>query len=535
MEKLTTVLIRPSNRSGSLYLTKMGFLPVPLGLLQLASSIRTVPGCNVSIIDMEAEELDVESAVERALEMHPQIVGITIHATAAYNNALEIMRRIKENDSSVIVIAGGHHATFLPESIIADGFDIVVLGEGDETIADIARAVKDGTPLESVSGIVLRTGERIVRTEPRKLIEEMDRLPFPAFDLIDREKYRFRTFGKDETVACLETSRGCPYGCDFCSVTPTWGYRRRYKSNRRIIEEMKLVEKLGYGWIFFTDDIFLLPQNLRQRERLFAEMKESGLKLSWIAQMRADAIARNPEFVPLAVESGMKVAALGVESGSREVLKKMRKNIKAADTLKAIEELDRNGVVVLLSFMIGAPYERKRDMLSTMKLSFRLAGKGADVVQFTIYTPLPGTQIFREAVEHDRLFTLDWDRFDFFTPVMKTKVHPVMIQLFQYIGLYSFYIRRYLFDRGGEKVMNMPKRELVPKALEYTQSQMTAYVRDLMAIPQRIISTASLYSSLSSGKLPQDEREHMVSDFRLPVYAEGRRHAEGRVSLQAKT
>jgi anaerobic magnesium-protoporphyrin IX monomethyl ester cyclase len=535
MEKLISVLIRPSNRSGSLYLTKMGFLPVPLGLLQLASSIRTVPGCEVHIIDMEAENLDVESAVEKTLQMHPQIVGITVHATAAYNHARDIMRRIKERDRSVIVIAGGHHATFLPESIIADGFDIVVLGEGDETIADIVRAVKEGTPLEKVSGIVLRTGGRIVRTKPRKLIDEMDSLPFPAFDLIDRENYHFRTFGEDETVACLETSRGCPYGCDFCSVTPTWGYRRRYKSNQRIIEEMKLVEKLGYRWVFFTDDIFLLPQNLRQRERLFGDMKENGLKLSWIAQMRADAIARNPEFIPLAVESGMKVVAIGVESGSRDVLKKMRKNIKVTDTLKAIEELDRNGVVVLLSFMIGAPYERKRDMLSTVKLAFRLAGRGADVVQFTIYTPLPGTQIFREAVEHGKLFTLDWDRFDFFTPVMRTRVHPVVIQLLQYLGLYSFYIRRFLFDKGGERSMNMPKRELVPKALEYTHSQMTAYFADLMAIPQRIISTASLYSSLSSGELRQEEREHMIRDFKLPVYAEGRRRTEGGASQHAKS
>jgi anaerobic magnesium-protoporphyrin IX monomethyl ester cyclase len=524
---MKTVLIRPSNRSGSLYLNKMGFLPIPLGLVQLASSIRAVQGNSVSILDMEADGLTVEEAVEKTSAMHPDMVGITVHATAAYNNARQIMNGLKELDPGLIVIVGGHHATFLPEQILNDGFDIVALGEGDRTVAEIVQKIDSNESLEGVAGIAFRKEGRFIRTRPRQLISSLDELPLPAFDLIDREKYRFLTFGRNETVACVETSRGCPYGCDFCSVTPTWGFRRRNKSNARIIEEMELAEKFGYNWIFFTDDIFLLPQNLKERMELFENIKEHGIKIQWIAQMRADAIARNPEFIPPAVEAGLRVAALGVESGSREVLKKMRKRIRQSDTEKAVSELDRNGVITLLSFMMGAPYERIRDMMSTVRLGFKLAGRGADVAQFTIYTPLPGTEVFREAVEHNRLFTLDWDRFDFFTPVMKTRVNPVVIQLFQYLGLYSFYIRRFLIGTGESESMSWPKRDLLPSAITYMLSEMPEFIRDVLSIPSQLAKTYSLFAALSGNRPNKEEADMLIRDYDIPVYLDGRR---GRVT-----
>ncbi len=518
-----TVLIRPSNRSGSLYLTKMGFLPIPLGLVQLASSIRSVPGNYASIIDMEADRLTVEEAVQKTISMHPDVVGITVHATAAYNNARQIMDRLKKLDPEITLIVGGHHATFLPEQILNDGFDIVALGEGDRTIAEVVRKIESGMSLDDVAGIAFRSEGKYVRTHPRQLISSLDELPLPAFDLIERQKYRFLTFGRNETVACIETSRGCPYGCDFCSVTPTWGYRRRNKSNSRILEEMELAEKYGYSWIFFTDDIFLLPQNLKERMALLGSIRERGIRIQWIAQMRADAIARNPEFIPPAVEAGLRVAALGVESGSREVLKKMRKRIRQSDTEKAVSELDRNGVITLLSFMMGAPYEGVRDMLSTAKLGFRLAGMGADVAQFTVYTPLPGTDVFREAVEHNRLFTLDWDRFDFFTPVMKTRVNPIAIQLFQSLGLYSFYIRRFLIDTGKSESMKWPKRDLLPLAINYMLSEMPGFVRDVLSIPNQLVKTHSLFTSLSRTRPDSAQMDMLIRDCNMPVYLDGRR------------
>ena len=523
VNKMRTVLIRPSNSRGSLYLTKMGFLPVPVGLLQLAASILTVDGNQVRIIDMEADKLTLEETVQRTLTFKPDVVGITIHATAAYNSARQLMLRLKELEPNLKIMVGGHHATFLPESILRDGFDIVALGEGDETVRELVTALDNGLSLKNIRGIVFREGSTIVRTEQRPLMVDIDSLPFPALDLVDREKYHFRTFGSNETVVCLETSRGCPYSCDFCSVTPTWGYRRRYKSNDRIIAEMEMARKAGYDWIFFTDDIFFLKQNLSQRKELFASIIDNGIDIRWLAQMRADAIARDPDIIPFAVKAGFRVAAIGVESGSREVLKKMRKGIRAADTVNAIKALDENGVVVLLSFMIGAPYERFRDMLSTVRLAIKLAGAGADVVQFTIYTPLPGTAIFRQALEDDSIFTFDWDRFDFLTPVMKTLVHPSVIQGIQYLALYSFYLRRYLSTGGGRERLAWPKSTLLPTAVKFILSEKRDYIGDVLSLPHELLSTASLYSSLSGSRPESHVREEMLSESSAPIYAKQKR------------
>jgi anaerobic magnesium-protoporphyrin IX monomethyl ester cyclase len=494
---MRTVLIRPSNPSGSAYLTKWGFLPAPLGLLQLAGELLRLDNSSVRIIDMEAENMTVEKVLDEIYAFRPDMIGITIHATAAHSTSCEIARRTKERFPDTVMVAGGHHATFLPNDLLRGGFDVVVLGEGDFTFAEIASAVEAGTGLRAIRGIVYRENGQFVRTGQRELIADLDTLAFPALELIDASKYTFSVFGKESRVLCLETSRGCPYACDFCSVTPTWGNKWRNKSNARIIEEMHNARKFGYDWIFFTDDIFIVFPNVRQRAMLFQSMVENGFDFRWIVQMRADVTAKNPELIRKGAEAGMSVAFLGIESGSQEILRKMHKGIFTPQSVDAVRTLSRNGVIVLCGMMIGAPYERLRDMLTTVRFSNRLADAGADAVQFSIYTPLPGTRVFDDALRNGRLFTLDWDRYDVLTPVMKTKVHPAIIQLVQFYANYSFYVRKYLLSKIGLRAVHERKRKLVSNATQFIFEMMPEYIRDMTKFPSRFLKTSSLYASIS--------------------------------------
>ncbi len=491
---LRVVFIRPSNRTGSAYLTKWGFLPAPLGLLTLAGEVIKIPGSEVKIIDMEGDSISLDKSIEMALDFNPDIVGITLHATAAHNNASYIAMKIKEKKHDTVLVAGGHHATFLPEEIIRAGFDISVLGEGDETMYDIAMAVKENKGFDGINDIVFNKKGKFVRTKPRKLVGDMDSLPMPPLELLNPEKYRFQVFGSNERVMCLETSRGCPYACDFCSVTPTWGNKWRNKSNERIIEEMKAAKKQGYNWIFFTDDIFLVYPNLKQRMELFQRIIDENINMKWIVQMRADVTSRNPEVIKKASEAGMSISFLGVESGSPQILKKMHKGEFTPQSVNAVKTLAQNNIVVLIGMMIGAPYERLRDAISTVKFSRKLGRAGADAIQFSIYTPLPGTRIFDQALNDNELFTTDWDRFDVLTPVMKTRVGPVVDQLIQFYASYSFYIYKFIFGRIKQLKLPERKKQLIDNGIEFIMNMMPAYIRDFLSFPKYIFRTYDLYS-----------------------------------------
>ena len=518
------VFIRPSNRTGSAYLSKWGFLPAPLGLLALAGEIKRIKDSQVKIIDMEADDISLDDAIKMTVEYKPDLVGITLHATAAHNNAGYIARGIKKLKPDTVLVAGGHHATFLPEELINAGFDISVLGEGDETIYDIANSIIDGTGFDGINGIVYRSDSGIKRTNPRKLIADLDTLPFPPLELLDPSKYTFKVFGKEDRVMCLETSRGCPYGCDFCSVTPTWGNTWRNKSNERIVQEMERARDAGYNWIFFTDDIFIVEPNVKHRNELFDMIIEKKLNTSWIVQMRVDVTSRHPDLIEKAAEAGMSISFLGVESGSPEILKKMHKGEFTPQSVSAVKVLSANGIVVIVGMMVGAPYERYRDLRTTVKFSRELARAGADALQFSIYTPLPGTRIFDEALDSKSLFTLDWDRYDVLTPVMKTRVGPVLDQIVQFYASYSFYIYKFMRGKLLGLKLSGKKKKLIDTGTKFIIEMMPDYLKSIAAFPKHLLETYDMYwKAKSKGFIGREGHDDISENSNKIIYDLGKK------------
>jgi len=165
------LFIRPSNPTGSAYLKSFGFLPAPLGLLQLAADVMSLGKWEVRVLDMEADQIGVQEVLEVAESFDPDLIGITLHATAAHNTALRIAKGVKENSKEALLVAGGHHATFVPMEMLRGGFDVVVLGEGDLTIQEIAREVGEGRrDFSKIKGIVFNQGNRFVETPPAPLL-----------------------------------------------------------------------------------------------------------------------------------------------------------------------------------------------------------------------------------------------------------------------------------------------------------------------------------------------------------------------------
>ncbi len=290
--------------------------------------------------------------------------------------------------------------------------------------------------------------------------------------------------------------------------------------------ELELAKSLGYDWIFFTDDIFVVYPNVGQRMALFDAMIERGYdRFKWLVQMRADVTSKNPALIRRGAEAGMRFAFLGVESGSQETLKMMHKGLLTPQSVRAVKILSDNGIIVLAGMMLGAPYESFRDMLATVRFSHRLADAGADGVQFTTYTPLPGTRIFSDALKNNKLFTLDWNKYDVLTPVMKTKVNPALVQLLQFLGNGSFYVAKWLKGkarRDAERNLKGFKRDLLYSSQKFIFSMMPTYLKDALKFPRQVWETNRLYTSLRDMAGISKETIEELSEFSSGViYLEG--------------
>ncbi|ARM75259.1 B12-binding domain-containing radical SAM protein [Acidianus manzaensis] len=519
---MKAVLIRPINPNGSAYLRSFGFLPSPLGLIQLAGDIRAVNENNeIKIIDMEADETDISKVINETVNFHPDLVGITLHATAAHNVAINIAKEVKEQSPDTVLVAGGHHATFVPEEMVRNYFDVVVMGEGDETIMDLSKAIENHEDFKNIKGIVYKDKENIIRrTHPRPLILNLDELPMPAYDLVDREKYPFDVFGNSHAVACIETSRGCPYACEFCSVTPTWGNTWRSKSNKRIIKELRELKKLGYDWIFFTDDIFIVYPNIKQRMELFDDMINENLNFNFISQMRVDITAKKPEVIKKASDAGLSIAFLGVESGDDDTLKSMHKGTVTSLAEKAVKILHENGVVILIGLILGSPYDTLKKMWKTVKFAYRLSDFGADSVQFSIYTPLPGTRSFIRALKENKIFTLNWDYYDLLLPVMKIKTNPVLVQFLQYYGNYTFYVRKWIKSKIYRQKIPEKKLKLLREAEKYFINKIPHYTKEIViGMPKNLLRTWKLYRE-DKEDLSKEKIEELINSSQIIVYDE---------------
>jgi len=219
----------------------------------------------------------------------------------------------------------------------------------------------------------------------------------------------------------------------------------------------------------------------------------------------------------------MRLVFLGIESGSPEILRKMHKGLFTPQSINAVKVLHKNGVIVLCGMMLGAPYESFQDMVRTIDFSRKLADAGADAVQFTIYTPLPGTRTFNEALRADRLFTLNWDRYDVLTPVMETRVHPALIQMLQYYGNYSFYVRKFLMSKLKPRREAGFKRNLIWNAQKFIIDTMPTYLRDVLSLPAKLASTTKLYSSLAREVLDAEKVDELLQLSNKIIYEESGR------------
>ena len=367
-----------------------------LGLLHLAAAVRE-EGYEPTIIESDLFDLSPDEVVAQILEKKPAFVGITLFTVGVWV-ASEIARKLKLKRPDIKIIIGGPHVSSMGVETIErfPEFDVAVVGEGEEVLIQLLKAWREGTHLAEVPALIFRDPEaittRVVTTPKLAINKDLDRLPFPAWDLLpdfpDAYLPAVYDFPKGP-VASIAASRGCPFHCKFCD-TSTFGASVRAYSPERVFEMMQhLQERWGIQHILFVDDLFTASK--KRTTALCKLIIDSGMQMTWSCASRVDVI--NPDTLKLMKQAGCWEMSFGLESGSNELLQKMDKSASLDKSVRAIHWADEAGIRSKGLFMLGFPGEDENTMAQTKAFVRDIP---LTIMNLTKFTPYPGSPIYRD-------------------------------------------------------------------------------------------------------------------------------------------
>lgn len=385
----------------------------PLGLGYLASAIRKA-GFTVQILDVGPERALMKDILDEIGKHQVSVVGISSFISNHYNG-IKIAKQIKEQYPDVKIMMGGPQASFIPEEVLRTGcIDVVTMFEGEITVPEVVDAFINNKPIDNILGIAyVNSNGEIITTPPRPLIEDINSIEFPAWDLFNMEKYTL--------PGIILTGRGCPYKCIFCAASAISGARYRIRNTKNVVDEIEFLnQKYNISSFFFADDTFTADEN--HCIDICREIRNRGLKIKWDAEARANTV--NDRVVSEMAKAGCKHVLIGAESGDNYILKTIGKNITTQIIERAVKIFLSHGITVVSSFIIGNPEDTEETITKTADFAIKLKRLSNDfsTCKFGMLTPLPGTPIYKNRDKLGlKLISDNWDQYTFHDPIVETK------------------------------------------------------------------------------------------------------------------
>lgn len=368
-------------------------LQPPVGLLYIASYLRE-NGIDVFLADLNTVRNWGKKLTQLFRDHAFTTVGISSNVSN-YDQTLEIASLVKTINSHVKVVVGGPHPTVVPEEYMHSNINYIIPFEGEQVLLDLIRT-SDGVSVEGV--ISCRKGgcDISLARMKRRMIPNLDDLPFPAYDMIDVRPYYTNTYRKRPLVSMI-TSRGCPHQCIFCSQSVS-GRRWRARSAENVVEEMKwLQERIGVKEISIEDDNFTCDMN-----RVFEIcdlMQSRGLKIIWQVGNGIRADRTTKKLLKAMKDAGCWRLALAPEVGDEEDLKKIRKGMTLDQFRQAAQWCNELGIVYHGFFSMGFPFQDKESMEKTIHFAMELDPLLMDLSKII---PFPGTELFKQSPDRNR-------------------------------------------------------------------------------------------------------------------------------------
>jgi len=386
----------------------------PMGIMHVAGALREKGDYSIKISDSRLLGGRVDDVMPRLRLEEPDIVGLSsITMEAPFMHGLAA--RIKAEFPRTVVVAGGPHPTMYPEDTLSDpNIDYAVIGEGEETFCELVDAISNGddNDVRNVRGIARRENGQVVQNEPRPFIENLDTLPFPAWDLIDREGYARRNsmanLGKRPYMGMF-TSRACPYNCVYCHRIFGKGFRPH--SPRYVLDMMEtLTRDFGINEYEIYDDIFNWDPGRMSEICEGIGRRNLDLRLIFPNGLRGD-ILTEPQVQSL-VDAGTVYVCLAIETASPRLQRKIRKNLKLDRLKNTMDWFAAKRIYQVGFFMLGFPSETLEELQLTVNFALHSPLHAA---YFFIVTPFRGTELFdmagNEAIERARSGFEDHDYF----------------------------------------------------------------------------------------------------------------------------
>jgi len=388
--------------------------PLPPLSLSYLAGVLVQEGIEVKILDFLVTRYHPRK-LRRALEEYrPQLVGATC-VTLNYPIARRMLKACKAFDPHIFTVIGGPHVTFALEETLLQSpwIDAIVIGEGERTLVELARAVEEDKDIRQVAGIALADGGMVIKTPPQARIENLDQLPLPARELLPMARYR--ALGTPCTVI---TSRGCPYSCIFCSGHRMFGHKVRFRDPGLVVDEIeKLQRDFGLERINIVDDTFTV--NHHHARAVCEEMLRRNLKIPWSVFARVDSV--NEDLAQLMKRAGCEWILFGVESADEGILKTIRKGITPAKVRRGVKIASETGIGVFNSFIFGLPGESWDTAVKSMAFGDELYRKYGAKYGFHILSPLPGTELYERAEDYGiRILSRNWARYNANEPITET-------------------------------------------------------------------------------------------------------------------
>lgn len=383
------ILVHPKSKSE----TRIRY---PLSCLAIAATLEK-ENFKPIILDMEIDK-DYRSIVKKYLS-EVLFIGISTMTDWQIKYALELCDFVRESDPNVPIVWGGWHPTTLPEQTVRDKrVDIVVKGEGDFVVVELAKTLQRQNSLSGVKGIMYKIGDKIVNNPESDPFNDLNILPPTPWHLIDINKY-IKHF--NEKTLCINSGRGCAMSCSFCSHKVVPNKKPRILSAENICNNVEqAIRDFNITNINFYEPTFIASK--KRAIEISDEIIRRNLKITWEGSCRTNVLAKFDDNICAKLkQSGCKQLNFGIESGSQRVLKLIGKHTNLKNILETIKKCKAHDIIAECYFISGFPFETARDVLKTTNLIFGINNiDPKSKICGGILSPLPGTNLYNECVKN---------------------------------------------------------------------------------------------------------------------------------------